>query len=62
MGKKADLLDFEHGMVVGARRAGLCISQSAQAHQNWTKEDCKNIAWSDESRFLLQHSDGRVRI
>ncbi len=22
----------------------------------------KNVAWSDESRFLLQHSDGRVRI
>ncbi len=36
--------------------------QFAQAHQNWTIEDCKNIAWSDESRFLLQHSDGRVRI
>ncbi len=25
-------------------------------------EDWKNIAWSDESRFLLQHSDDRVRI
>ncbi len=34
----------------------------AQIHQNWTIEDWKNIAWSDESRFLLQHSDGRVRI
>ncbi len=28
----------------------------------WTIEDWKNVAWSDESRFLLQHSDGRVRI
>ncbi len=36
--------------------------QFAQAHQNWTIEDCKNVAWSDESRFLLRHSDGRVRI
>ncbi len=36
--------------------------QFAQAHQNWTIEDCKNVAWSDESRCLLQHSDGRVRI
>ncbi len=36
--------------------------QFAQAHQNWTIEDWKNVAWSDESRFLLQHSDGRVRI
>ncbi len=26
-------------------------------HQNWTIEDCRNVAWSDESRFLLQHSD-----
>ncbi len=33
-----------------------------QDHQNWTIEDWKNVAWSDESRFLLQHSDGRVRI
>ncbi len=36
--------------------------QSAQDHQNWTIEDWKNVAWSDESRFLLRHSDGRVRI
>jgi len=26
MGKKGDLSNFEHGMVVGARRAGLSIS------------------------------------
>uniref|UniRef100_A0AAY5LA27 Transposase Tc1-like domain-containing protein n=1 Tax=Esox lucius TaxID=8010 RepID=A0AAY5LA27_ESOLU len=36
--------------------------QFAQAHQNWTVEDWENVAWSDESRFLLRHSDGRVRI
>ncbi len=36
--------------------------QFTQAHQNWTIEDWKNVAWSDESRFLLWHSDGRVRI
>ncbi len=36
--------------------------QFTQDHQNWTIEDWKNIAWSDESRFLLRHSDGRVRI
>jgi len=28
MGKKGDLSDFEHGMVVGARRAGLSISET----------------------------------
>ncbi len=33
----------------------------AQAHQNW-KIDFENVTWSDESRFLLRHSDGRVRI
>ncbi len=27
--------------------------QFAQAHQNWTIEDCKNVAWSNDSRFLL---------
>ncbi len=27
--------------------------QFIQAHQNWTIEDWKNVAWSDESRFLL---------
>ena len=30
--------------------------------QNWTVEDWKNVPWSDESRFLLRHSNGRVRI
>ncbi len=29
MGKKGDLSDFERGMVVGARRTGLSISQTA---------------------------------
>ncbi len=29
MGKKGDLSDFEHGRVVGARRAGLSISKPA---------------------------------
>ncbi len=36
--------------------------QFTQDHQNRTIEDWKNVAWSDESRFLLRHSDGRVRI
>ncbi len=34
----------------------------AQAHQNLTIEDWKIVAWSNESRFLLRHSDGSVRI
>ncbi len=36
--------------------------QFTQVHQNWTIEDWKNVAWSDETGFLLRHSDGRVRI
>ncbi len=36
--------------------------QFAQAHQNWTIDDWKNIAWSDESWFLLRHSDSWGRI
>ncbi len=36
--------------------------QFTQDHQNWTIEDWKNFALSDESRFQLWHSDGRVRI
>ncbi len=36
--------------------------QFTQAHKHWSIEDWKNIAWSDESRFLWRHSDGRVRI
>ncbi len=36
--------------------------QFTQDHQNWTIEDWKNVALSDESRFLLLHSDGRVRL
>ncbi len=35
---------------------------SHRIHQNWTIQHCKNIAWSDESWFLLRHSDVRVRI
>ncbi len=36
--------------------------QFAQAHQNWTIEDWKNVAWSDESRFLMRHINGKVKI
>ncbi len=50
MGKKGDLRDRKRRL------------QFTQAQQNWTIEDWKNIAWSDESRFLLWHSDVRVRI
>ncbi len=32
MGKKGDLINFERGMFVGARRAGLSISKTADFH------------------------------
>ncbi len=35
MGKKRDLSDFEHGMVVGVRRAGLSISKTADLYWNF---------------------------
>ena len=36
--------------------------QWARERRNWTLEQWKKIAWSDESRFLLDHVDGRVRV
>ncbi len=36
--------------------------QFTQGHQNWTTEDWKNVAWSDDSQILLRNSDSRVRI
>ncbi|KAK3533242.1 hypothetical protein QTP70_013655 [Hemibagrus guttatus] len=34
--------------------------QWAREHQNWTTEQWKKVAWSDESRFLLHHVDVQV--
>ncbi len=36
--------------------------QFTQTHQNWTKEDWNNVAWSDDYWFLLRQSDSRVSI
>ena len=35
--------------------------QWARERRNWTLEQWKKVAWSDESRFLLDHVDGHVR-
>ncbi len=35
-------------LVLSAKNRKLRL-QFTQAHQNWTIEDCKNVAWSDES-------------
>ncbi len=50
MGKKGDLSDFERGMVVGARQAGLSISKTAdllgllrttisRVYREWSKKE-----------------------
>ncbi|GBN57043.1 hypothetical protein AVEN_7045-1 [Araneus ventricosus] len=31
-------------------------------HRDWTIDEWKRVAWSDESRFLIHHVDGRVRV
>jgi hypothetical protein len=36
--------------------------QWAKERKHWTLENWKNITWSDESRFLLFHADGRTRV
>ncbi len=47
-------------MACWCQRSEENVIQFTQTHQNWTIEDWKNVAWSDESRFL--DSDSRVRI
>ncbi|GBO01227.1 Transposable element Tc1 transposase [Araneus ventricosus] len=36
--------------------------QWAREHRDWTIDEWKRVAWSEESRFLIHHVDGRVRV
>ncbi|GBM45215.1 hypothetical protein AVEN_63827-1 [Araneus ventricosus] len=36
--------------------------QWAWEHRDWTMDEWKRVARSDESRFLIHHVDGRVRV
>ncbi|ROL46605.1 hypothetical protein DPX16_3702 [Anabarilius grahami] len=50
--------------LVGCSRSAVVSIYQKWRHeyQNWTTEQWKKVAWSDESRFLLHHVDGRVRL
>ncbi len=57
MGKKGDLSDFERGIVVGARRAGLSISKIADL----LGFSCKPISrvyreWSEKEKIWVSGS------
>ncbi|GBM77189.1 hypothetical protein AVEN_249798-1 [Araneus ventricosus] len=43
-----------------ARHKALLLSWARQ-HYHWTVDDCKHVAWSDESRFQLYRTGARVR-
>ncbi|KAK3516948.1 hypothetical protein QTP70_028239, partial [Hemibagrus guttatus] len=75
MGKRKDLSEFDKGQIVMARRLDQSISKTAALvgcsqsvvvsiyqkwSKNWTREQWKKVAWSDETCFLFHHMDGRV--
>ena len=62
MGKKCDLSDFDHGMIVGARQGGLSISETADLLGFCTtvsrvcREWCEKLKTSSEQQFCGQNA------
>ncbi|GBM17643.1 Transposable element Tc1 transposase [Araneus ventricosus] len=51
-----------HSCALLNKRHRLLRLQWTQEHRDWTMDEWKRIAWSDESLFLIHHVDGRVRV
>ncbi len=73
LAEKGDLSDFEPGMVVGARRAGLSISKTAdllgfpcttitRVYRKWTEKQKISSEWQLCGRKCLVDVRGQRRI
>ena len=57
--KPASMVVARHKPLLTADHKRRCL-QYAKEHLSWTGEMWSKVLWSDESRFCLYQSDGRV--